>query len=105
MSFNERGKWVSGALIKVKPLFVLSWEFMGIDMGLGKHQHATAEMVNKWCMLPMFIHILMAHKMNKYLVDTVRETEVYRTVLFAMRHYVHNHSDVNFPGHPCITEV
>ena len=48
--------------VLLKPPFVVSYLSMAVDAGLGTKQRATAEMLNKWCLLPQFIHILMAHK-------------------------------------------
>ena len=64
MALDGSNIWVSDESIKVKPPFFISYESMAIDAGLGMQQRATTEMVNKWCLLPMFIHVLLAHKMN-----------------------------------------
>ena len=88
--------------VKVKPPFPISYESMAIDVGLGEKQRATTEMVNKWCLLPIFIHILLAHKTNKSLMDTASDPSVTSLILYAMRHHVHNHGNVNLSSHPCM---
>ena len=75
---------------------------MAIDAGLGKKQRATAEMLNKWCLLPQFIHILMAHKYNMSIVEAAKDPKVARLVIYAMRHHVHNHGFSNIGGHACM---
>ena len=75
---------------------------MAIDAGLGKKQRATAEMLNKWCLLPQFIHILMAHKYNVSIVEATKDPEVARLVMCAIRHHVHNHGFSNIGGHACM---
>ncbi len=47
----------------------------------------------------------MSHKMNKYIVDTARDTDFNRTVLYAMRHHIHNYGNGNLLGHSCMTKV
>ncbi len=76
-----------------------------MDAGLRNHQHATTEIVNKWCMLPILIHIQMAHKIDKSLVDVAKDANVHRAVLYAMRHHVYSHCNVNLPVHPCMVKV
>ena len=88
--------------IRLGPPYCVSYKSLSIDAGLGKKQRATTEMLNKWCLLPRFIHILMAHKKNKSLVDTARDPHVTRTILYAMRHHVHNHGNTNLSCHPCM---
>ena len=110
MTLDESGPdgeqiWVSDESVKLKPPYFISYETMAIDAGLGMQQRATAEMVNKWCLLPIFIHVLLAYKTNKSLVDTTRDPYVHRIILYVMRHHVHNHGNVNLPGHPCMTIV
>ena len=46
------------ALVFFKPPFVVSYESMAVDAGLGKNQRVNTEMVNKWCLMPKVIHIL-----------------------------------------------
>ena len=75
---------------------------MAIDTGLEDKERATTEMVNKWCLLPIFIHILLAHKTNKSLIDTGSDPNVTRTILYAMRYHVQNHGDMNPSCHPCM---
>ncbi len=48
------------------------------------------------------IHILLAHKTNKSLVDTASNLNVTRTILYVMRHHVHNHGNINLSGQPCM---
>ena len=95
-------QWEPNEDVKVKPPFFVSYESMAIDAGLGDKQRATTEMINKWCLLPIFIHILQAHKTNKSLVDTASDPDVTRLILYAMRHHVHNHGNINLSGHPCM---
>ena len=58
-------QWEPNEDVKVKPPFFVSYESMAIDAGLGDKQRATTEMINKWYLLPIFIHILLAHETNK----------------------------------------
>ena len=88
--------------VLLKPPFVVSYKSLAIDAGLGTVQRATTEMLNKWCLLPKFIHILWAHKMNKSLVEAAKDPRVARIVIYAMRHHVHNHGFSNLGGHGCI---
>ena len=94
--------WKADGSINVKPPFPIPYKSMAIDAGLGDKQRATTEMVNKWCLLPIFIHILLAHKTNKSLMDTASDPSVKILILYAMRHHVHNHGNVNLSSHPCM---
>ncbi len=102
MILEQTRKSVSGSSVKLKPPFVNSWESMAINSGLGYKQRATTEMVNKWCLLPIFIHILLAHKTNKSLVDTASDPDITSLILYAMRHHVQNHGNINLSCHPCM---
>jgi hypothetical protein len=95
-------EWDADEEVRLRPPFFVSYDSMAIDAGLGDRQRATTEMLNKWCILPIFIHILLAHKKNKSLVDAARDPYVTRTVLYAMRHHVHNHGNTNLSCHPCM---
>ena len=95
-------QWEAYQSVKVKPPFFISYESIVIDAGLGIKQHANTEMLIKWCLLPILIHILQAHKTNKSLVDTASDPDVTRLILYAMRHHVHNHGNINLSGHPCM---
>ena len=99
---NTSKQWEANEDVKLRPPYFVSYESLSIDAGLGEKQRVTTEMVNKWCMLPKFIHILLAHKKNKSLVDTARDPHVTRTILYAMRHHVHNHGNINLSCHPCM---
>ena len=94
--------WEENESVKVKLPFFISYESMAIDAGLGDKQRATTEMVNKWCLLPIFIHILVAHKTNKSLVDTASDPDVTSLILYAMRYHVHDHGNINLSCHPCM---
>ena len=88
--------------VLLKPPFVVSYDSMAVDAGLGTKQRATAEMLNKWCLLPQFIHILMAHKYNMSIVEAAKDPKVARLVTYAMRYHVHNHGFSNIGGHACM---
>ncbi len=64
--------WAKDDTVLLKLPFIISYDSMAIDAGLGKKQHATAEMLNKWCLLPKLIHILSAHKSNIYLIEAAK---------------------------------
>ena len=68
---------------------------MAVHAGLGEKQRATTEMLNKWCLLPRFIHLLLAHKKNVSLVEAAKDEKVAMTVVYAMRHHVTNHGTSN----------
>ena len=91
--------------VMMKPPFIVSWEAMAVDAGLGRNQRATVEMVNKWLLLPKFMHILMAHKHSKSLVETGQDEEIHKLVLYAARHHVHNCSASNLSSHPCMNMI
>ena len=88
--------------VSFKPPFLVSYKSMARDAGLGKKQRATAEMVNKWWLLPIFIHILMADKCNVSVIETAKDPKVAALVIYAMRHHVHNHGFSNIGGHACM---
>ena len=88
--------------VSIEPPFVISYESMAVDAGQGTNQRATAEMVNKWYLLPKFIHILVAHKRNISIVEAARNPGVAGLVLYAMRHHVHNNGFSNIGGHACM---
>ena len=88
--------------VSLKPPFVVSYESMAVDAGKGTNQRATAEMVNKWCLLPKIIHLLMAHKSSTSIVETAKSAEVAGLVLYTMRHHVHNQGFSNIQGHACM---
>ena len=68
---------------------------MAVHAGLGEKQRATTEMLNKWCLLPRFIHLLLAHKKNVSLVEAAKDEKVAMIVVYAMRHHVTNHGTSN----------
>ena len=74
---------------------------MSIDVGLGANQHCTAEMVNKWRLLPLFIHVLQEHKMNKSVIYTARDPNVHHIILYSMRHHAQNFGNQNLSGQAC----
>ena len=76
---------------------------MAVDAGKGTNQRATTEMVNKWCLLPKIIHLLMAHKSSTSIVETAKSAEVAGLVLYTMRHHVHNQGFSNIQGHACMS--
>ena len=88
--------------VLLKPPFVVSYESMAVDAGKGTNQRATTEMVNKWCLLPKIIHLLMAQKSGTSIVETAKSAEVAGLVLYAMRHHVHNQGFSNIQGHACM---
>ena len=88
--------------VSIKPPFVISYESMAVDAGQGTNQRATAEIVNKWYLLPKFIHILVAHKRNISIVEASRNPDVAGLVLYAMRRHVHNNGFSNIGGHACM---
>jgi len=101
----EKEVWVPNDAVRVKPPFFVSYKSMAIDAGRGDKQLATTEMVNKWCLLPTFIHVLLAHKTNRTLVDTANDANVTSMILYAMRHHVHNHGNTNLTSHPCMSVI
>ena len=88
--------------VLLKPPFVVSYESMAVDAGKGRNQRATTEMVNKWCLLPKIIHLLMAQKSGTSIVEIAKSAEVAGLVLYAMRHHVHNQGFSNIQGHACM---
>ena len=88
--------------VSLKPPFVISYESMAVDAGLGTKQRATAEMLNKWCLLPPFIHSLMAHKCHVSIVEAAKDPKMALLVTHAMRHHVHNHGFSNIGGQSCM---
>ena len=85
--------------VLIKPPFVVSYDSMEVDAGLRAKQCATAEMLNKWCLLPQFIHILMAHKCNMSINAAAKDPKVAWLGTYAMRRHVHNHDFSNIGGH------
>ena len=81
--------------VLIKPPFVVSYKSMAVHAGLGEKQRATTEMLNKWCLLPRFIHLLLAHKKNMSLVEAAKDEKVAMIVVYAMRHHVTNHGTSN----------
>ena len=81
--------------VLIKPPFVVSYRSMAVHAGVGENQRATTEMLNKWCLLPQFIHLLLAHKMNMSLVEAAKDEKVAQIVIYAMRHHVTNHGTSN----------
>ena len=94
--------WAKDDTVLLKPPFVISYDSMAIDTGLGKKPRATVEMVNKLCLLPRFIQILMAHKLNMLLAEVAKDPKVAQTVIYAMKHHVQNHGFSNLGGHGCM---
>ena len=45
----------------------------------------------------------MAHKLNISLAEAAKDPKVAQTVIYAMRHHVHNHGFSNLVCHACIT--
>ena len=74
---------------------------MAVDAGLGDKQRATTEMVNKWCLLSQYIHLILAHKKNISLVDAAKDERVGMMVIYAMRHHVTNHGTSNLVTDAC----
>ena len=102
---KEDLQWCPHDSDKMRPPFCITYATMAIDAGLGNNQRATVEMVNKWCLLPLFIHILQAHKTNRTLVDTARDDKVHAIVLYTMRHHVHKFGTEGLTPQPCMTIV
>ena len=78
---------------------------MAIDEGLGTNQGSMAEMGNKWMLLPKIMHILLAHRKNKSLIDISKDPETIRTVLYTMSHHVYDYGYSNIAGHPYMSHV
>ena len=74
---------------------------MAIHAELGEKQRASTKMLNKWCLLRQFIHLLLAHKMNMPLVEAAKDDKVAQIVIYAMRHHVTNHGTSNLVGDIC----
>ena len=75
---------------------------MAIHAELEEQQRAAAEMANKWCLLPHFMHILMAKKYNMSLNEAAKDPKVAQLLIYAMRQNVHNHGFSNIDGHACM---
>ena len=106
LKLNDAGLYESDNSVTMEPPFLVSWEAMAVHAALGSNQRATVEMVNKWMLVPMFMHILTAHKNHKSLVETAKDNEeLHREVLYVMRHHVHNHSASNLNAHPCMKMI
>ena len=78
---------------------------MALHAALGKQQRTTVEMVNIWILFSKFMHIFTAHKTHQSLVETSRNEELLRQILYGVRHHIHNFSSANLGAHPCITHV
>jgi len=102
LQFPPMSDQASNVDVSLKPPFVVAYESMAVDAGKGSNQRATTEMVNKWCLLPKIIHLLMAHKSSTSIVETAKSAEVAGLVLYAMRHHVHNQGFSNIQGHACM---
>ena len=99
------GRWETDESVKLRPPYRVSWKSMAVHPALGRHQRATSEMVNKWVLVPKFMHIFTAHKTHTSLFETSRNKELERQVLYITRHHVHNHFASNLGAHPCIKIV
>lgn len=84
---------------------LVTWKSIVIYTRLGKHRHATIEIVNKWCLLSKIIHIFEAHRSGKTFLEMAQDRRVCNIVLYAMRHHMHNFSTGNTVGHPCAATV
>lgn len=102
---TEAGRYERDESVKLKPPFRVSWEAMAVHAARGKHQRATVEMVNKWMLVPKFMHVITAHKKHEFLIETPKNEVLHRQVLYAMRHHVHNHSASNLGAHPCMKMI
>ena len=89
--------------VLIKPPFLVTYKSMAVHAGLGDRQRATTEILNKWCLLPRFIHLLLAHKKNISLLDAAKDDKVGMMVIYAMRHHVTNHGTQNLIPDACIS--
>ena len=99
------GRYDTDKSVKLRPPFRVSWEAMAVHAALGRQQRATVEMINKWMLLPKFMHILTAHTTHRSLVETSRNEELLRLILYLVRHHVHSFSSANLGAHQCLTIV
>ena len=89
-----------GKPIKLEPPFLVTWPAMAVDLGLGeKEQRVSAEMVNKWVILPLIMHVLFARQNNQTLEETAANVIVQNLVKYLMRHHVHNFGVQALLGH------
>ena len=89
-----------GKPIKLEPPFLVTWPAMAVDLGLGeKEQRVSAEMVNKWVILPLIMHVLFARQNNQTLEETAANVMVQNLVKYLMRHHVHNFGLQALLGH------
>ena len=88
--------------MKLQPVFLVSCDAMVPHAALGMNQRATAEMVNKWVLVPQIMHILTANRDHKYLIGVTKDKKLRRLVDYLMRHHVHDYSTSNLAAHACM---
>ena len=89
-----------GKPIKLEPPFLVTWPAMAVDLGLGeKEQRVSAEMMNKWVILPRIMHVLIARQNNQTLEETAASDTVQNLVKYLLRHHVHNFGVQALLGH------
>ena len=102
---TDTGRYDTDQSVRLRPPVWVSWKAMAVHVALGKQQRATVEMVNKWMLFPKFMHIFTAHKTHQSLVETSRNEELLRKILYGVRHHIHSFSSANLGAHSCISHV
>ena len=102
---TEAKRWETDKSVKLRPPYRVPWESMAVHPTVGMNQRATAEMINKWMLVPPFMHILTAHMTHTSLFEVSKNKDLERQVLYTTRHHVHAHSTTNLGAHACIKSV
>lgn len=102
---TDAGRWETDESVKLRPPYRVSWESMAVHPVLGKNQRATTEMINKFMLVPPFMHIFTAHMTHTSLFEVSKNKDLLRQVLYATRHHVHAHSTANLGAHACMKSV
>ena len=102
---TDAGRWETDESVKLRPPYRVSWESMAVHPVLGKNQRATTEMINKFMLVPPFMHIFTAHMTHTSLFEVSKNKDLLRQVLYTTRHHVHAHSTANLGAHACMKSV
>ena len=90
----------------IGPPFLVSYLSMARDASLGKEvQRVTPEMVNKWLVMPLLLHVLYAAQNNKQLDKVAVDPDLHEIVFYTLRHHVHQFGMQNCKGQPCMHPV
>lgn len=104
-SFMGTNTSIDGKTLSMQPPYIVPYESMSLDFNDGPSQHITAEMANKYLLVPIIIHILYSHLHGMTLKKCAKDTKCQNIVLYTMRHHIHQAGILTIKVHPAAVRV